>query len=203
MKLNTLLASLLVSLTVAATPAMAQEAAWQQSYALEAAGKYTDAMAAIDGVPANGAEAELKLLRRGWLFYLPGRFDDAIREYRLAIEKNNRSVDARLGVIMPLLAAKRWAEAEKAAKAALDLAPNNYTALLRLIIAQEAQQNWQGMYANAKVMTEAYPTDTTAQVYLARSLAWMSKATDAKAAYASVLTRFPGHLEAKAYLEKK
>jgi hypothetical protein len=31
----------------------------------------------------------------------------------------------------------------------------------------------------------------------------MSKTTDAKAAYASVLTRFPGHLEAKAYIEKK
>ena len=201
MKLNKLLASLLVSMTVAS--AMAQEAAWQQSYSFEAAGKYTEALAAIDGVAANGPEAELKLLRRGWLFYLPGRFDDSIREYRLAIEKNNRSIDARLGVIMPLLAAKRWAEAEKAAKAALDVAPNNYTALLRLVIAQEAQQSWQNMFTTAKTMTEAYPTDTTAQVYLARSLAWMNKTAEAKAAYTAVLTRYHGQLEAKAYIEKK
>ena len=203
MKLNTLLAALLVSLAASSAPAMAQDAAWQQSYALEATGKYTDAMAAIDAVPANGPDAELKLLRRGWLFYLPGRFEESIREYRLAIDKNSRSVDARLGVIMPLLAAKRWAEAEKAAKAALDVAPNNYTALLRLVIAQEAQQNWQGMFVTTKAMSEAYPTDTTALVYLARSLAWMNKTADAKATYAGVLTRYPGHLEAKAYIEKK
>ncbi len=201
MKINKLLTSLLFGVTMIS--ATAQEAAWQQSYTLEAAGKYTEAIAAIDGVAANGPEAELKLLRRGWLFYLPGRFDESIREYRLAIDKNTRSVDARLGVIMPLLAAKRWAEAEKASKAALDVAPNNYTALLRLVIAQEAQQSWQGMYTTAKTMTDVYPTDTTAQVYLARSLAWMSKTAEAKATYAAVLTRYPGHLEAKAYIEKK
>ena len=85
MKINTLLATLLVSIAAASAPAMAQEAAWQQSYALEAVGKYTDALAAIDAVPANGPEAELKLLRKGWLYYLPGRFDDSIREYRQAI----------------------------------------------------------------------------------------------------------------------
>ena len=203
MKLNPLLAALLVSLTISSAPAMAQEAAWQQSYTFEAAGKYTEAIAAIDAVPANGPDAELKLLRRGWLYYLPGRFDESIREYRLAIDKNSRSVDARLGVILPLLASKRWAEAEKATKAVLEVAPNNYTALLRLVIAQEAQQNWQGLYVTAKTMTEAYPSDTTAKVYLARSLAWMTKVPEAKIAYAAVLARFPGHLEAKAYIDKK
>lgn len=200
MRIYTLLATLAFSFTASA---YAQEVAWQQSYSLEAAGKYTDAIAAIDGVAANGPEAELKLLRRGWLYYLPGRFDESIREYRLAIGKNSRSVDARLGVILPLLAAKRWDEAEKAARAALDIAPNNYTALLRMVIAQEAQQNWPSMVTTAKTMTDAYPTDSTAQVYLARSLAWMNKTAEAKAAYTAVLARYPGHLEAKAYIEKK
>ncbi len=200
MRINSLLATLTLSL---AASAYAQETAWQQSYSLEAAGKYTEAMAAIEGIPANGPEAELKLLRRGWLYYLPGRFDESIREYRLAIGKNSRSVDARLAVILPLLAAKRWAEAEKAARAALEVAPNNYTALLRMVIAQEAQKNWENMYTTAKNMSEAYPTDSTALVYLARSLAWKNKTAEAKAAYNSVLGRYPGHLEAKAYIEKK
>lgn len=200
MRTNKTLVALIFSLSASV---FAQEAIWQKSYSLEIAGKYPEAIAALDGVAANGLEAELKLLRRGWLFYYSGRFDDSIREYRYAIEKNNRSVDARLGVILPLLAAKRWSEAEKAARAALEVAPNNYTALMRLVIAQEAQQNWPSMYSTAKTMAESYPTDTTAMVYLARALAWMNKTTEAKAAYNAVLARYPGHLESKSYIEKK
>jgi tetratricopeptide (TPR) repeat protein len=201
MKINKLLATILASISLTAT--FAQEAIWQQSYSLEAAGKFNDAITALDTVAANGSDAELKLLRRGWLLYYAGRFDESIREYRLAIDKNNRSIDARLGVTLPLLASKRWSEAEKAARAALDLAPNNYTGLLRMVVAQEAQQNWQEMFKTAKNMTEHYPTDVTSFIYLARSLAWMNKTAEAKAAYAAALTRYPGQVEAKAYIEKK
>lgn len=203
MKHIPLLASLMAVFALAGTPVWAQEAAWQSSYQLEAAGKYSDAVAAIDYVPVNGPDAELRLLRRGWLYYLPGKFDESIREYRLAIERNSRSVDGRLGVTLPLLAAKRWREAEQAARAALDIAPNNYTALVRLAVAQEGSQDWQGMAKTAAVLVSAYTTDATAYVYLARANAWLGKRTEALAAYNAVLARYPGHLEAKAYLDKK
>ena len=76
MNFKNLLALIGVAIGLSVVPAMAQDAAWQNSYALEAAGKYTEAIAAIDSVSVNGPEAELKLIRRGWLFYLPGRFDE-------------------------------------------------------------------------------------------------------------------------------
>ena len=198
-----LLTSVFAAIALSGTPAIAQEAAWQRSYQLEAAGKYAEAMAAIDAVPVNGPEAELRLLRRGWLQYLPGNFDESIREYRLAIERNSRSVDARLGVILPLLAAKRWREAEQAAQAALTLAPNNYTALLRLVIALEAQQDWAIMAKTAANMVTSYPSDASAYVYLARANAWLGKRDEAVAAYSAAVSRYPGHVEAKAYLAKK
>ena len=203
MKLNSLIAALVASMAFISSPVSAQEAAWQNSYQLEAAGKYSEAMAAIDGVPANGPDAELKILRRGWLNYLPGRFDESIREYRLAIERNPKSIDARLGLTLPLLAAKRWREAEQAAQAALNLAPNNYTAMLRLVIALEAQQDWNIMAKTAASMVAHYPTDASAYVYLARANAWLGKRDEAAAAYAAAQARSPGHLEAKAYLTKK
>lgn len=203
MKHSTLFATLTAALALAGAPVMAQEAAWQSSYQLEAAGKYSDALTAIDYVPANGPDAELKLLRRGWLYYLPGKFDESIREYRLAIERNSRSIDARLGLTLPLLAAKRWREAEQAARAALDLAPNHYTALVRLAVAQEGLQDWQGMAKTAASLVSGYTTDATAYVYLARANAWQGKRAEALAAYSAVLARVPGHLEAKAYLDKK
>lgn len=182
---------------------LAENIAWSHSYQLEAAGKYSEAIAAIDPVPANGPDAEYKTLRRSWLFYLSGRYDESIREYRYAMERNENSIDARLGITLPLLASKRWREAEQSARAALDLTPKNYTALLRLSIALEAQKNWGEMAKVSEMMAAAYPTDATAYVYLARAKAWQNKTGEASAAYNAVLTRYPGHLEAKAYLATK
>jgi tetratricopeptide (TPR) repeat protein len=154
-------------------------------------------------VPANSADAELKSLRRGWLFYLQGNFNESIREYRFASERNSKSIDARLGVTLPLLAQKRWREAEQNAHETLEFAPNNYTALLRLTVAQEGQRDWAGMLKSAEAMVASYPSDATAYVYLARAHAWLLKRAEAVAAYRAVLARYPGHLEATAYIEQK
>lgn len=192
-----------VALILSATSAQAEETVWANSYQLELLGRYNEAIATIDRVPANGPDAELKALRRGWLFYLSGAFDLSIREYRLAIERNSKSLDARLGVTLPLLAQKRWREAEQNAKAVLDMAPNNYVALLRLTLAQEAQHDWEDMEKTAAAMVASYPLDATGYVYLARANAWLNRRGNAVAAYTAVLSRIPGHLEAIAYLEKK
>lgn len=190
------------AMTITATTAMAEEAAWKNSYQLEAAGKYVEAIAALDQAAATGFDAELKLLRRGWLYYLLGRYDESIREYRLAAERNKNSVDARLGVTLPLLALKRWREAEQNARAALALSPNSYPALLRLTIALEGEHDWANMEKTAVIMAGVYPSDASSFVYLARAYAWLNKKNEAAKAYAAVLSRYPGHLEAKAYLEK-
>lgn len=203
MKNIPLAASLVAALMLGAAGAFAQEAAWQNSYQLEASSKYAEAVSALDPVPANGPDAEFKLLRRGWLYYLAGSFNESIRDYRLAIERNGKSVDARLGVTLPLLAQRRWREAEQSARAALELAPNNYIGLLRVAVAQEGQRDWSAMARTTASLVNLYPTDATAYVYHARANAWLNKREDAVAAYLAVLSRYPGHLEAKAYIDKK
>lgn len=203
MKIKMALLAVTAALGAQMNTAVAQEAVWQSSYQFETAGKYTEALLAIDSVWASGPEAELKLLRRGWLLYSAGKFDESIREYRQAIERNSKSIDARLGLCLPLLASKRWREADQAARAALDMAPNHYTALVRLAIAQEGQQDWAALLKTANTLVVGYASDATAQVYLARAQAWLGKRTEAVAAYTAVLARYPGHLEAKAYIDKK
>lgn len=203
MKTPTLLTALFAALALSSTSVVAQEAAWQNSYQLETAGKYSDAIAALDQVAANGPDAELKVLRRAWLYYSQGSYNDSIREYRLAIERNGKSIDARLGAILPLLAQKRWREAEQGLRTVLDMAPNHYTALLRLAVCQEGQRDWAAMAKTATTLVASYPSDASAYVYLARANAWLSKRDEAIAAYSAALSRYPGHLEAKAYLEKK
>lgn len=190
----------LVAVTATAT---AEVSPWQTSYQLETAGKYADAIVAIDAVSVTSADGELKALRRGWLFYLQGSYNDSIREYRLAAERNALSVDARLGVTLPLLAQKRWREAEQDAKASLQLAPNNYTGLLRLVLANEGQNDWAAMLTGANKLVANYPSDATSYVYLARAHAWLTHRAEAVTAYRAVLSRYPGHLEATAYIEQK
>jgi tetratricopeptide (TPR) repeat protein len=203
MKLHNLLIALTAALALQTNSVVAQEAVWQSSYTYEAAGKYVDAMSVLDTVTANGPDAELKLLRRGWLFYLPGRMDESIREYRLAIERNPKSIDARLGLTLPLLATKRWREAEQASKAVLDLAPNSYVGQVRLATAQEGLQDWSALLKTASSLTTSFPTDATSFVYLARANAWLGKKPEALAAYSAVLARAPGNTEAKNYIDKK
>lgn len=195
-------ALLMATFLLSVPPVMAQEPNWQESYQFEAKGQYNKAIDAIESVPINGADAELKTLRNGWLYYLLGRYDESIREYRLAIERNGQSMDARLGVILPLLVQKRWREAEQSAQAALDLSPNNYYALLRLAMAREGQQDWVAMAETAEQLVTCYPSDMSAHLYLARAYARLQRRKEAFAAYQAVLVRAPGHLEAKAYLNK-
>lgn len=197
------LAATLLVLMPLATPLLAQESVWQNSYQLEAAGRYIEAITALDPVRVNDPDDEFKILRRGWLYYQSGNFNESIREYRFAIEHNSRSIDALLGVTLPLLAQKRWREAEQNARAALALSPNNYTALMRLLIALEARSDWQTMEKTAAAMTLSYPSDASAHLYLARASVQLGKRDKAVAAYTAVLSRAPGHVEAKTYLEKR
>lgn len=193
----------LLGLLATSVASSAQDAAWQNSYQLEAAQKYTEAINAMDFVQATGTEVELKALRRAWLLYQSGKFDDAAREYRLLADKYPRSVDARLGQSLALLAAKRWREAEATARGALELAPNHYTALLRLTVAQEGAQDWAAMARTANLMVTAYNSDASAHLYLARAYAWLGRRSEALVAYHAVLARSPGHAEAKAYTTAK
>ena len=197
-KLSGLIATLLI---VFMTSVSAQESDWSNSYKLETSGKYAEAITAIENVAV--ADAELSALRRGWLYYLQGSYNESIRQYRYAVERNQQSVDARLGVTLPLLAQKRWREAEQNAKAALEISPNNYTALLRLAIALEGQRDWAALKKAGVTLVLGYPSDATAYVYLARANAWLNNRAEAVAAYRAVLSRYPGHLEAITYIEKK
>lgn len=201
--MKTSFTALFAALALFTATAHAGQDAWQRSYQAETAGQYADAITALESVSANSAEAELKSLRRGWLFYLQGNYNDAIREYRQAGERNRSSIDARLGITLPLLAQKRWREAEQNARATLKMVPNSYTALLRLAIALEGQQDWAALKETGAALVTGYPSDATAYVYLARAHAWLNERADAAAAYRAVLARYPGHLEATAYLNQK
>ncbi len=197
------LLSLCVLLLFFTTVQAGEEETWAKSYALEAKGEYKEAAAVIEPFLNGGGDtAEFALLRYGWLNYLLRNHNDAIRSYEKALRLNPNSIDARLGLTLPLLVQQRWKEAARYAKQVLQRSPWNFTAHLRLLVSEEGRRKWSVMKKHASELAARYPSSATPWVYLARAEAWLGDHEAAKRAYVRVLRRIPAHLEANAYLNK-
>ena len=174
--------------------------AWSESYKLEAAGKYDNAAQLFDPLLKQAPGNEFARLRRAWLHYLAGDYNDSQSDYKKALQANPRSLDAQIGLTLPLLAQQRWKEAGIIARQALEVAPWNYYAHLRLLVAEEGQQQWQTVRDHADRLHERYPSDATILVYRARAHYWLGDMKGARENYLQVLQRVPGHIEAQQFL---
>ncbi|MBI3393266.1 MAG: hypothetical protein HY039_08765 [Nitrospirae bacterium] len=175
---------------------------WAQSYKLEQGGLYAQAAAVLDPLVARQPPHEFALLRHAWLNYLQGSHNEAVHKYTAALKVNPRSLDARLGLTLPLLAQQRWGEAAYHAKQVLAVSPWDYLANVRLMICEEGERKWEDLAKHAAEVALRYPADATVLVYLARAEAWLGHAGKAKTAYLQVLERIPGHVEATNFLKR-
>lgn len=176
---------------------------WSDSYEQEAAGQYEHAAGLFDPLLKQEPGNEFARLRRAWLRYLAGDYNGSQSDYRKALEANPRSLDAQIGLTLPLLAQKRWREAAIIARQALEVAPWNYYAHLRLLAAQEGEQQWQTVRQHSDQLHERYPADATILVYRARAHYWLGDMKGARDNYLQVLQRVPGHIEAGQFLATK
>lgn len=175
---------------------------WAESYRLEALTRYDEAAEVLQPALNKDSKNEFILLRMGWLNYLRGNYNSAMEYYKKALAVNSNSLDAKLGLVLPLLAQQRWNEAAKFTQEVLQVAPWNYYAHIRLMVAEEGLRQWQTLAKHAMEVSARYPSDATVLVYLARAYRWLDKTKDAKNAYQKVLERVPGHIEATQYLEE-
>lgn len=175
---------------------------WTESYRLEALTQYESAAKSLEKVIKNNPRHEFAILRHGWLNYLRGAHNESIRDYQKALDINPKSLDARLGLMLPLIAQQRWREVTSHANKVLEVAPWNYYAHVRLMISEEGEKKWDTLAKHARRVGQRYPSDATVLVYLARANDWMKNNNAARQAYEKVLERFPGHVEATQYLNR-
>ncbi len=185
-----------------AAQAWAGDDPWSKSYALEANGNYGAAAAVIAPLAKEEGDRELVWLRLGWLHYLAGEYHDAIRAYRKALDLNPRSLEARLGLALPLMAQHRWREAMMYLDQVLAISPYHYLANLRMMACEEGLRRWDELLARAMEMHSRYPSDATVLIYMARAYAWQGKRDLARETYRKVLHRAPGNLEARRFLAR-
>ncbi len=172
---------------------------WTQTFNLEHQGEYAKAAAIIEPLLNGDENREYVLLRYAWLAYQQRNYNDAVRYYKQALKINPASIDARLGLSLPLLAQADWNKAEIYLRQIVTISPWNYTAHSRLFVCEEGLRQWEQLAAHAEEFSRHYPSDTTALVYLARAKHKLGKNEAANVIYQQVLIRVPEHIEAINY----
>lgn len=192
----------LLVFAVPAAHAQTSAAAYQQSYDLEATGKLEPALQALEQLSPADKYTYTYHLRHGWLLYLTGKFGPAVDAYKLAMSKAPGAAEAQLGLLLPLIAARRFSEASSAALSILSTDPRNSTALAKLAWSRYNE----GRYSEAADAYKKALADYPANVDLRAGLGWsylkLGKANEAAAELREVLQIAPRHATAKAGLEQ-
>ncbi len=173
---------------------------WRRSYALEAKGQYEAAAAVLARQLELSETSEMAWLRYGWLHYLRGNYNDSVTAYKNALRKNKHSLEARLGLTLPLIAQNRWKEASRYAQHVVDGAVWNYTAHMRLLVCEQGLKNWRGVKERSQRLAARYPSEISPWLYLARASSKMGDGDYAINAYRQVLMRDPDNIEANRFV---
>lgn len=192
-------APLLLLLLLSAPLAQAQGAGpdlYRQSYAAEARGDYTGAAELLARLGPDGA-TYVASLRKGWLHYLAGRHAQAAEAYLRAAALEPSAVEARLGAMLPLMALRRWQDAERVGQEALALAPNDFTATSRLAWVSYSQARYAEAEALYRRALAAYPASAEMRTGLGWTLLKLGRHKEARQAFEQVLAFAPDQLAAR------
>jgi len=173
---------------------------WQQSYELEKQKKYLEAAKLIQPKIQKSIKSEYAILRYAWLNYLAGKYNIAIDNYKLAIKYNSQSLDARLGIMLPLMAQSRWREATEFGEQVLAVAPWQYYAHIRLMACESALLLWSKLDKHASLVNEKYPSDVDTLIFLARAKINTGDKKSALKIYKKVIERLPNNAEALQFI---
>lgn len=191
------------TVTQAKTKILASKSPWEESYNYEHNKKYVEAANVLKPILDKTPNDEFALIRMGWLNYLQGKYNASFDFYKKALDVNSDSIDARLGLTLPLMAQLRWKEAAVYANQVISISTWDFTANTRLMICESGQSQWEVLEKHAVEFIKRYPSDATGFVFLARAQAMQGKKDDAIANYKEALDRAPTNAEALKYLENK
>jgi len=169
--------------------------AFEKSYAHEYSGKYSDAIKDLAAVYSdNSYEINLRL---GWLNYLAGNFTEAISYYQRSISIRPLSIKARLGLNYPASAVGNWEKVINQYKYILKIAPNNYTANLRLGQIYLNRKEYKAAARYFELLLSQYPFTYDVIINTAWSYYYQGKQREAKLLFQKVLLIYANDKSAK------
>ncbi|MEY4579990.1 MAG: hypothetical protein RL701_4693 [Pseudomonadota bacterium] len=169
---------------------------WEASYSAEAAGKFDTALSALALLPSGQRDCYLAEFRRGWLQYRLGHYAESVTAYRSAVSKEPGAIEARVALLLPLMAASKWNDVTQTAEAVLQIDPENYLALQRLAFAKFSTQHFAEAETLYRRLLVLYPSDVEMRAGLGWTVLRMGKQAQAAALFSQVLEVAVSHASA-------
>jgi tetratricopeptide (TPR) repeat protein len=181
---------------------VASATAWEVSYNAEATGKLDVALSSLASLPSAERNGYLASFRRGWLLYRLGRYPDSVAEYKTAVGLEPAAVEARVALLLPLMALTKWNDTAQVAQSVLKIDPENYLALQRLALAEFSTQHFGEAETHYRRILALYPSDIEMRTALGWTLLRMGKQAPAVAAFNQVLQVVSTHVSATRGLQE-
>lgn len=169
---------------------------YQRSYDEEAKGNYQEAISVLVQAGRAGDASYLYHLRLGWLQYLACKYPESINAYRKAVMMSKGSIEAKLGLMLPLMAQEQWHDAEKTGREILSTDKLSYLANSRLAYIYYNLKQYKDAEAYYRTVLSYYPGDIEMQAGLAWSLLKQNKREAAKKLFNEILRYVPNHISA-------
>jgi len=179
------------TMAMAAAARTGDPAVFQESYDFEAIGRMEESLSALDRLSEAKRGGYVAVLRRAWLLYKLGRNPQSIEIYQKASALDLKAIEARLGLLLPLMAEQRWPEAEKTAREILKVDAANYLATLRLAFVQYNLKRYAESRTLYKKLAELYPSDAEVRAGLGWAWLKLGKKAEAAATFREVLEFAP------------
>jgi tetratricopeptide (TPR) repeat protein len=169
---------------------------YQRSYDEEGKGNYKEAILVLMQAERFEEKSYLFHLRLGWLNYLAKQFPDSVNAYQKAVTIKRDSIEAKLGLMLPLIAQGRWPEAEKVGKEILLMDRASYLANSRLAYIYYNMKSFKEAETYYRKVLQSYPGDVEMHAGLAWSLLKQDKKEEAEKVFLEILKIAPNHVTA-------
>jgi tetratricopeptide (TPR) repeat protein len=200
-KLTMLFLLVFVSSLFAITPEEIQEA-YHKSFNYEQIEDYENAIRSLSSVLDEYPNGYTVNLRLGWLYYLLGRYANSIEHYQKAVQIVPTSLEAKNGLMLPMLAQNKYGDAVSIAYQVVSVDHYNYYGNMRLAYSLRMEKKYDQAEQILNKMLAVYPTDITFLTELA--LVKYNQGDKEKAGNLmwDVLTLDPENETAKNYFKK-
>ena len=186
---------LFISLSANAQDYTKLQKAFKESYTLEKAGKYEEAVKKLKTVYSEKSyEINIRL---GWLNYQQGNFTEAQTHYNRALKLMPYSEEAKFGLILPKSAIGKWNDVVNLYISILKNSPNNTVANYRLGLIYYSRKDYSKALRYFKKVVDLYPFDYDGLIMYAWANFQTGKTREAKILFNKVLMLSPSDASAK------
>ncbi|HEY5535739.1 MAG TPA: tetratricopeptide repeat protein [Ignavibacteria bacterium] len=169
--------------------------AFKESYMYESKGQFSDAINSLNKVyDKNIYEINLRL---GWLYYENKQYQESVQYYQTSINLMPYSVEAKLGIVLPLAAFEDWTKVAEQYISILSIDPNNSSVNYKLGMIYYYKPDYEAAYKCFEKVVNMYPFDYYSSLMFAWSNYQLGKTREAEVLFNKVLLISPDDTSAQ------